>query len=182
MKLKDIPWYEWLYAVTEDWKVWSYPKYNNNIWRFLKHALVVWYPHVILSKDNKTNNKFIHRLVALTYLPNPNNYPIVRHLDNNKQNNHVSNLEWCTHKTNNQQAHDDWLFPVTEKFKETARKNWLKSRKKVMQLTKDGVLCMVYESLIEASKKTWIFQSRISWCARKLPFHKTAWWYLWKYL
>lgn len=180
--MKDITWYEWLYAVTEDWRVWSYPKYHNNTWRFLKDALVVWYPHVILSKGNKTINKFIHRIVAMTYLPNPNNFLVVRHLDNNKTNNHFSNLEWCTHSTNNKQAHDDWLCPVTEKHRETARKNWLMSRKKVMQLTKNGVLCMVYESLREASKKTWIFQSRISGCARKLPLHKTAWWYLWEYL
>jgi len=51
--------------------------------------------------------KSVHRLVALAYIPNPNNYPIVRHLDNNKYNNHVSNLEWCTHSTNTKQAVDD---------------------------------------------------------------------------
>ena len=49
----------------------------------------------------------IHRIVAITYKPNPNNYKIVRHLDNNKYNNHVSNLEWCTHEINIRQSYDD---------------------------------------------------------------------------
>lgn len=42
----------------------------------------------------------IHRLVALTYIPNPNNLPEVNHIDKDKANNHISNLEWCTHQQN----------------------------------------------------------------------------------
>lgn len=51
----------------------------------------------------------IHRLVALAFLPNPNNYPIVLHLDNNKLNCHYSNLKWGTSSENRQQAIDDGL-------------------------------------------------------------------------
>mgnify|MGYP004653004915 FL=1 len=50
-----------------------------------------------------------HRIVAQTFLPNPNNYPIVNHIDGNKENNHVSNLEWCDAKHNNQHAWDTGL-------------------------------------------------------------------------
>ena len=42
----------------------------------------------------------LHRAVAFTFIPNPNNYPIINHKDGNKKNNHVSNLEWCTYSQN----------------------------------------------------------------------------------
>lgn len=90
--MKDISGYEWLYAVTPDGKVWSY---RNCI--FLKWGVdFFWYIRVRLI--NKTFQ--VHRLVALTYIPNPDNKPCVNHIDNNASNNHFSNLEWCTHEEN----------------------------------------------------------------------------------
>lgn len=82
------------YAVTSDGKVWSYKTK-----RFLKpQKLSCGYLQVCLS-TNKTRAN-IHRLVAETLIPNPNNYPEVNHKDGIKANNDVSNLEWCTHKQN----------------------------------------------------------------------------------
>jgi len=82
-------------------------------------------------------NCSVSRLVAITYIPNPNNLPVVRHLDNNKYNNHVSNLEWCTQKTNVRQAWDDGLCKLTEEQKENNRQRGKQKAKKVMQLTKE---------------------------------------------
>lgn len=48
--------------------------------------------------DNK--NKYVHRIVAETFIPNPNNYPEINHIDENKSNNNVNNLEWCTRDYN----------------------------------------------------------------------------------
>lgn len=58
------------------------------------------YLRVAFRKDSKLVNKSVHRLVAQTFIPNPDNLPEVNHKDNNKLNNSVSNLEWCSHKYN----------------------------------------------------------------------------------
>lgn len=59
------------------------------------------YLHVGLRKDGKVIYRNVHRLVAITFIDNPHNYPEVNHKDENKKNNAVSNLEWCTHQYNN---------------------------------------------------------------------------------
>lgn len=53
-----------------------------------------------INTNGKQVFKYVHRLVAETFLPNPNNLPEVNHIDNNPLNNNVSNLEWCTHEYN----------------------------------------------------------------------------------
>ena len=58
------------------------------------------YKTVSLWRNNIGSSKTIHRLVALTYLTNPNNLPEVNHIDGNKLNNHVDNLEWVTRSEN----------------------------------------------------------------------------------
>ena len=58
-----------------------------------------------LSKDNKAKNILVHRLVAESFIPNPNKYPCVNHIDGNKQNNNINNLEWCTHSENDLHAY-----------------------------------------------------------------------------
>jgi hypothetical protein len=57
-----------------------------------------------LSKCGKAKTKAIHRLVAETFIDNPNRYNYINHIDCNKTNNNVENLEWCTQKHNVQEA------------------------------------------------------------------------------
>ena len=71
------------------------------------------YKTVSLWKNNKGSSKTIHRLVALAYLPNPNNLPEVNHIDGNKLNNQVHNLEWVTSSGNTQHAYDIGLAKQT---------------------------------------------------------------------
>lgn len=93
--MKDIKNYEGLYAVTSCGRVWSY---THN--RFLNPQSNGAYYQVNLSKQGKTQHLFIHRLVAQAYLDNPDGLPQVNHIDENKANNAVTNLEWCTVKEN----------------------------------------------------------------------------------
>ena len=64
----------------------------------------------IHTDSGKCVQRRLHRLLAKAYIPNPNNYPIVMHLDNNKQNYSLDNLKWGTEKENTQQAVDDGLL------------------------------------------------------------------------
>lgn len=90
--MKDIKGYEGLYAITSCGKVYSYKRK-----RFLKpFDNGLGYLKVFLCKDGKKKQHYLHRLVAETYLDNPNNYPQVNHKDENKSNNSVNNLEFCT--------------------------------------------------------------------------------------
>lgn len=58
------------------------------------------YYQLKLHKDGKARNYLVHRLVAKAFIPNPNNFPIINHIDINPLNNHVDNLEWCSYKYN----------------------------------------------------------------------------------
>ena len=70
------------------------------------------YKSIDLVINGQRTKWLIHRLVAFTFIPNPNNYPIVLHKDNNKLNTHVSNLSWGTYSQNNAQAIRDGLNKV----------------------------------------------------------------------
>lgn len=70
------------------------------------------YKMIDLSNKYKKDRYLIHRLVAIHFVPNPNNYPIVLHKDNNKLNTHYSNLKWGTYSENNSQAIRDGLNSV----------------------------------------------------------------------
>ena len=95
-EMRDIVGYEGEYAITGDGRVWSYKRK-----KFLKPMLTMdGYHRVSLCKEGKGKNYLIHRLVAEAYIPNPDNLPQVNHKDENKQNNCVSNLEWCDAKYN----------------------------------------------------------------------------------
>jgi len=98
--IKDIPGFEGLYAITKDGRVWGYKKWRSNAgWRKVSDN---WsgYKRIQLRKNGKYHYLTIHRLVAMTYIPNPKDLPCINHKDGNKQNNAVKNLEWCTYADN----------------------------------------------------------------------------------
>lgn len=84
---------------------------RNKMKREEKHQLTPrplpnGYLRVYMRRDSdyKRVDMYIHRLVALAFIPNPENKKYVNHIDTNRSNNHVDNLEWCTSKENNQHS------------------------------------------------------------------------------
>lgn len=101
---KNINGYEGLYQISNNGRVKSLPKLAGKSWRkekILKTYLDKdGYVKVILCKENKTKFLSVHRLIAEAFIPNPNEFPQINHKDENKQNNSLENLEWCTCKYN----------------------------------------------------------------------------------
>ena len=103
IEMKDIPGFEGKYAVTRDGQVWSY---KSN--KFLlpsndgRGYLTVWVGRTIR----------IHRLVAETYIPNPNNYETVDHINCNRSDNRVENLRWMTREENISRARRKQIYCV----------------------------------------------------------------------
>lgn len=93
---KDIKGYEGLYKVSNCGRVYSL--ISNKL--LILHRCQSDYVWIGLHKDCKTKNFKVHRLVAEHFIPNPNNLPEVNHIDEDKDNNRIDNLEWCDHKTN----------------------------------------------------------------------------------
>lgn len=119
--------------------------------RILRPVASHGYLYVVLSKKNKHRQTAVHRLVADAFIPNYDNLPSVNHKDEDKSNNRVSNLEWCTPRYNN-------LYSNVHQYGVEA------CRIPVIQETKDGEFVARYSSIAEASRATGIRHSSIDAC------------------
>lgn len=105
--VKDVKGFEGLYAITSCGMVYSHSRINrqNRLQkgRFMKQQTDKdGYYFVRLQKDGIATMYRVSRLVALHFLDNPESLPVVNHIDEDRQNNKVSNLEWCTIQYNNE--------------------------------------------------------------------------------
>lgn len=99
--LRDVRGYEGLYKVSDDGEVYSLHKKGfNGLYKMKKEVDVCGYYRVALCKNGKHIRKRVSRLVAEAFIPNPDNKEIVNHIDYDRKNNNVRNLEWCTQKEN----------------------------------------------------------------------------------
>ena len=131
------------------------------------------YLAVSLSKNSKAKSFLIHRLVAIAFIPNPENLPQVNHKDENTSNNHVDNLEWCNQKYNSN-------YGTSKERISTKLKNGILS-KSVEQYDKEGNYINEYPSAIEASRILHLNVSGIVSCCNESSKYSHCGGYQWRY-
>ena len=165
---KDIPGYEGLYQVSDQGRVKSLGRFvgakNRGVRQQAERLLKPLntgknYFRVCLYKGGVMERPLVHRLVAMAFLPNTEEFEEVNHKDGNKWNNVASNLEWASHKANMQHAFATGL---------NGRAHLLnnKGSKPVSQFNESMEMIATYPSMHEAERQTGIDQGRISQSAR----------------
>lgn len=192
---KDIPGFEGLYQVSNLGRVkslprgkqWPYRRTHNNI---RKPRVKNGYYQVNLSKENKVKWLSVHRLVALAFIPNPDNLPCINHRDENRLNNSIENLEWCSYAYNanygtarqrqiESMKRNDPLNIRAQKSLETrARNNMPNARRKVVQMDSSGCVMRVFNSIADAGRQGYD-RASITYCCQGK--RKTTGGYKWKY-
>lgn len=114
------------------------------------------YVKVCLSYKGVSKHYRVHRLVANAFIPNPDNLPQINHKDENKLNNCVNNLEWCTAKYNSNYG--------TRTLRISNRNLEFGAKHSVQQYSKDGMFIREWKSITEASNKLGLHVSKISAC------------------
>lgn len=176
----DIPGYEGAYQVSDYGRVRSCDRYLNAMHgskQFRKGILIKpivmpnGYVIVGLNRDLKKTTKYIHRLVAESFLPNPQGLKEVNHKDEDKTNNRVDNLEWCTHLYNINYGSAKSRISVSHLSGGFG--------KKPIAQIKDGVVVKQFNSAADAERETGIDASAIRKVCLKRPRFKTAGGYEW---
>lgn len=164
---KDVPNFEGLYQVSNTGKVKSFVKsnkYPNQPIHLLNPTINNGgYAQVTFYSDCKRSKFSVHRLVAELFIPNPDNLPCINHKDENKLNNSVDNLEWCTVAYNNSYG--------------TARIRRVdKISKPIEQITYEGKVIAIYRSAKLASELLGISQTIIKSAALNHSFSQGYYW------
>lgn len=161
---KDIVDYEGLYQVSNLGRVKSLVRKGVLKEKMLKPFIhQKGYLQIGLHKNGKYIKYLVHRLVAEAFIPNPNNLPEVNHKDENKQNNVVSNLEWCDRSYNNT-------------YGTMIKRRVEKQSKPVLQYTIDGILVKEWSSIMECGRNGFHIFCISSCCNGKQKIHKGFKW------
>lgn len=192
---KDIPGYEGYYQASNLGRIKSLVRIKKaNSGTYMSKEIILkqatsrlGYKKVELCKNGTQKNWWVHRAVALAFLPNPNNWPDINHKDENPANNNVSNLEWCTEQYNmNYGTCIDRRKATFVRNKSFVKANATKVRNQsrgaetpIYGVSKNGNTLLSYRSITEASRKTGISKGHIGECVRGI--RKSAGGYYWNY-
>lgn len=202
---KDIVGYEGLYQVSNLGNVKSLQRLektkdgksrirNGRIMKFSKSQ----YYQLDLCKNGFITKYSVHRLVAQAFIPNPNNYPCINHKDENKLNNTVENLEWCTYSYNSRYGESPKIRAIKHSIAMKGKIPWNKGKKASLQTriklseshkgqvpsNAKKVMCVetreIYNSAKEAERNVNIFSSNILYVC--YGQRKTAGGYHWEFV
>lgn len=132
------------------------------------------YKSVNLTKNGKRRRVLLHRLIAEIFIPNPVKHPVINHIDGNRLNNSITNLEWCTQKHNVKESFrigriGSWSGRFEEKHNRS---------KPILQCDKNGSIIKKWSCAIEVQRKLGFKHQNIrSCCSGK---RKTAYGYIWR--
>ena len=182
---KTLSDFDGMYAVSNKGRVVSfariYEKFSNksNVTLHKKHRLLKprlrndMYYDVNIVKDGKRRKILLHRLIAIAFIPNPNNYPHIDHIDGNPSNNSLENLRWCTPKMN---ANNPIRF-ARESAAFKGKFN-TKSSKKIVRIDSSGS-STIYPSIKEAGREGHT-PANITRCCKGIVKHHHG--FQWMYL
>lgn len=210
---RPVPGYEGYYEVDNLGRVFSVDRIihvndNGRIYDKPVHGVVLkqtnhsrGYKTVPLTKNGKTKQEYVHRIVASAFIPNPDNLPAVNHKDEDKTNNFVENLEWCTVAYNNNyggktkkqaekirgvshnEAHREKISSSLKQYYKTHISASIgrasEKRKPIFQFDLDGNFIREYSSVHEASSG--IISRRRNITAVCNGKRKSAYGYIWRW-
>ena len=171
---KDIKGYEGLYQVSSEGRVRSLDRivvYKDGRKSFfkgkiLKNVLDDKLYFVVSLYNGKRNVLKVHRLVAQAFIPNPNNYPQINHIDENPKNNRVENLEWCNQYYNN--TYGTRLNRVAKT-----------KSKSIFQINSNSQIIKEYPSITYIARTFGYSMGNICTCCKGKI--KSAYGYIWRY-
>ena len=188
---KDVVGYEGLYQVSNTGRLVRKERRDSN-GRFLSQQEKVihkihgtgYYGTAIVDGKGNSKNVLIHRLVAMAFIPNQNNYTQIDHIDGNKSNNREENLRWCTPKQNVNfplsLLHRSQKGKLAQNKKETIEKKIASSHKKpIIQYDMNYNFVKEWSSLHEVGREMNINIVNVSACANGRK--KSAYGFIWKF-
>lgn len=179
---KDITGFEGYYQISDHGRLKSFKAIKDGYILSQTNKKGGYFSVILEIKGQIVRHTRIHILVAEAFLPNLNNFKMINHKDSNKQNNHYSNLEWCSAKHNCNHA----IRANPNMLSGMIKYNTIDRPRPVVQITMKGRILNRFINCVEAGRKTGICSRNIHHVASKTEYkpgktRKQAGGFLWEY-